>query len=92
MAELFGSTHLVYKGSESLDLKSTVNFQVETLNSVPKTLENEVLRVKGPVYTGHPINVFFCALSPCLPPKGLLKNTKATVLCIRLQSWWTRPS
>lgn len=40
MAELFGSSHLVYKGSESLDLKSTVNFQAQTLNSVPKTLEN----------------------------------------------------
>lgn len=36
MAELFGSSHPVYKGSDSLDLKSTVNFQAQTFNSVSK--------------------------------------------------------
>lgn len=35
MAELFGSSHLVNKGLESLNLKSTVKFQAQTLNSVP---------------------------------------------------------
>lgn len=34
MAELFASSHPVYKGSESLDLKSTVSFQAQTFNSV----------------------------------------------------------
>lgn len=89
MAELFGSSHPVCKGLESLDLKSTVNFQAQTFNSVPKHCGELSVEGERPGAHWTSSKCPFLRSLPVSSSQRAVGEHKATVLCIHLQSWWT---